>query len=322
MTYTDAVAVRSLTVDLGGTPVLRDLDLTLGRGVHALLGQNGAGKTTLVRVLSTLLPPTRGEARVFGHHVVHDASQVRRRIGLTGQYPSVDELLTGSQNLVLTGRLLGLGRRTARARAAELLERFDLPQAAGRRVSTWSGGMRRRLDLASALVRPPALLILDEPTTGLDTTSRSRLWQEVRDLAADGTTVLLTTQYLEEADALADHVWVLHRGRIVADGTCEELKDQVGVSTLEVRTHAGRLVRTAAVDAGIRATADAIDSLAPWADALGDVERDGLRITLRRPTLDEVFVALTADRQDERVGHDVAASTPTTAREPAQRVAS
>lgn len=307
MTYTDAVTVADLRVGRGGREVLRGVDLTVGRGIHALLGPNGAGKTTLVSVLATLLRPGGGSARVFGHDVVTESAAVRRRIGLTGQYPSVDEVLTGHENLAMTARLLGLDSTSARARATDLLERFDLADAGGRRVATWSGGMRRRLDLASTLVRPPALLILDEPTTGLDTTSRARLWDEVRELAASGTTVLLTTQYLEEADALAERVSVLHDGRIVAEGTSEELKARAGGAALEARSESGEVRLTAPTDGTV---ASAAATLSTWLTT--EPQTGDLRISVRRPTLDEAFVALTSGRTGPGPGQAPAPGDPIT----------
>ena len=234
MSTSYTVSVRGLAKSFGDHVVLDGVDLAVPPGrVYALLGPNGAGKTTLVRVLATLSPPDAGEVRVAGHDVVADPVAVRRAIALTGQFTAVDDLLTGAENLRMLGRLHGLGAR-AGARADELLAGFDLADAAGRRVAAYSGGMRRRLDLALSLVVRPEVLFLDEPTTGLDPRSRQALWRIVEDLRDGGTTVLLTTQYLEEADALADRVGVIAGGRLVAEGTADELKAAVGVEVVEL----------------------------------------------------------------------------------------
>jgi ABC-2 type transport system ATP-binding protein len=223
-----AVDVRGLHKAFGAHPVLDGVDLAVPAGnVYALLGPNGAGKTTMVRILSTLLRPDAGQVRVAGHDVVHDADSVRAVIGVTGQFSAVDELLTGEENLTLMARLRHLGRVAGRARVAELLERFELTGAARRPASTYSGGMKRRLDLAMTLVGEPQLIFLDEPTAGLDPRSRRTMWQIVRGLVADGVTILLTTQYLEEADQLADRIGVLDHGAVVAEGTADELKARV-----------------------------------------------------------------------------------------------
>ena len=231
-----AVHVADLVKRYGDTTALAGLDLSIARGeLFGILGPNGAGKTTLVRVLATLLRPDRGVAKVLGHDVVAQAPAVRPLIGLAGQFAAVDELLTGRENLRMFGRLFHLSRREAGRRADEMLERFDLVDAADRNARTYSGGMRRRLDLASALLTRPLVLFLDEPTTGLDPRSRSQIWTVVRELKAQGTTVLLTTQYLEEADQLADRIAVIDHGRVIAEGTVDELKDQIGGQMLEVR---------------------------------------------------------------------------------------
>ena len=223
MQYT--VNVRGIRKGFGGHTVLDDVDLDVPTGtVFALLGPNGAGKTTLIRILATLIRPDAGSATIAGHDLLTDAQGVRGSISLTGQYAAVDDMLTGAENLRMMGRLRHLSRSAAKARAARLLDAFDLEGAADKRVKTYSGGMRRRLDLAISMITPPALLFLDEPTTGLDPRSRNQLWDVVRGLAADGVTVLLTTQHLEEADRLADTVAVLHHGHIVAQGTPAELK--------------------------------------------------------------------------------------------------
>src|SRR5262245_25927370 len=223
-----AIEVQGLTKSYGANQVLAGVDLSVRRGeVFALLGPNGAGKTTTVRVLTTLVPFDSGRVRVVGHDVVADRREVRRRISLTGQYAALDELQTGAENLRMMGRLRGLSGRAARARAAELLTHFDLAAAADRRVGTYSGGMRRRLDLAAGLVVQPEVIFLDEPTTGLDPRSRQALWDVVAGQAAEGVTVFLTTQYLDEADRLADRIAVVDGGRVVAEGTAAELKQRV-----------------------------------------------------------------------------------------------
>ena len=225
-----AIRVRGATKRFGGTAALAGVDLDIPAGmVFGLLGPNGAGKTTLVRILATLLPPDAGRAEVLGHDVVREQLAVRAALGLTGQFAAVDEILTGRENLEMFGRLFKLSREDARRRAGELLEGFDLADAADRPARTYSGGMRRRLDLASSLLTRPRVLFLDEPTTGLDPRSRNQIWAAVRELQREGTTLLLTTQYLEEADQLADRIAVIDRGRVIAEGTGNELKDRVGV---------------------------------------------------------------------------------------------
>jgi oleandomycin transport system ATP-binding protein len=303
------IEVESLGKSFGPTRALRGVDLAVGRGtVLGLLGPNGSGKTTTVRVLATLLRPDAGRARVLGHDVVADPAAVRARIGLTGQYVAVDDALSGTDNLVLVGRLLDLPRRAARSRAAELVERFGLADAAGRRVRTYSGGMRRRLDLAVSLVGRPDVLFLDEPTTGLDPRHRNEVWDEVRALAAEGTTVLLTTQYLEEAEQLADDLVVLDHGRVIAAGTPAALKAEVGGQRLHVRPlDPADLPAVTAVVAGL------IPDVLPAVDAAGQltvpVAEPGLlvgvaerlaaaglpiaELGLRLPSLDDVFLTLT-----------------------------
>jgi ABC-2 type transport system ATP-binding protein len=232
MTYT--VKAVGVCKAFGGTRVLDDVDLAVATGsVLALLGPNGAGKTTLVRILATLTKPDAGTVTINGHDLRADPVSVRRSISLTGQHAAVDDVLTGRENLVMMARLLRLPRKAARLRAAELLAAFDLQDAADKRVKSYSGGMRRRLDLAVSMITPPPLLFLDEPTTGLDPRSRNQLWEFVRGLAHEGVTVLLTTQYLEEADRLADTVAVLHHGRIVAQGTPGELKSAANSDSLD-----------------------------------------------------------------------------------------
>ena len=264
-------------------PVLRGVDLTHEAGVLALLGANGAGKTTLVSILTTLVRPDGGRARIGGVDVLRDPAGARRLFAVTGQETTLDELLTGRENLVMIGRLLGLGRDAGR-RADALLEQMDLASAGRRRVATYSGGMRRRLDLAASLLSRPAVLFLDEPTTGLDPVSRRRVWDDVRALAAAGTTVLLTTQTLDEAEALADRIAILRDGRIVADGTAAELTAAVGGQRLVLQDATGAEVRGVDTD-GTAA------SLARALSRLGTADQD-LTVALRSPTLDDAFLAL------------------------------
>ncbi|WP_079130835.1 ATP-binding cassette domain-containing protein [Streptomyces sp. H-KF8] len=298
-----------------GGPALDGLDLTVARGtVHGVLGPNGAGKTTLVRILATLLRPDAGRIEVAGHDVVREAYAVRLRIGLLGQHAALDEELGGRQNLELFGRLHHLGARRARARADELLARFDLAGTGRKAVRQYSGGMRRRLDLAASLITEPEVLFLDEPTTGLDPRGRAEVWDSVRSLVDGGTTVLLTTQYLEEADQLADRISLVDAGRVVADGTADELKAAVGGDRVDVVLRdAGQLGAavallpvpqdTVTVDTDRRLlSAPVTDRMAALAGIVRALEEAGIRaedIALRRPTLDEVFLRLTG--HDERV---------------------
>lgn len=281
----NAITVRGIRKSFGGTEVLRGIDLDVPTGtVYALLGPNGAGKTTLLGILSTLIAPDTGTAHVAGHDVVREPAEVKRRITVTGQSAAVDEVLTGRENLRMMGRLSGLTRSAASRRAGELLDRFDLTDAAGKRVGTYSGGMRRRLDLALSLILTPPVVFLDEPMTGLDTRSRQALWDEIRTLAAGGTTVLLTTQYLEEADQLADRIAVIEHGAVVAEGTALELKARVGGEVLTVSGPSGDVLAELPTDG----------TLAGLRRALADLgEADAASVSLRSPSLDDVFLAVT-----------------------------
>jgi ABC-2 type transport system ATP-binding protein len=282
-----AIRVRGLRKAFGRQMVLDDLDLDVARGeVFALLGPNGAGKTTTINVLTTLVRPDAGTAIVAGIDVAVHPDQVKQRISLTGQSAAVDDVLTGLENLVMLGRLSGLSRLGARRRALELLERFGLSDAATKRVAAYSGGMRRRLDLALSFVVAPEILFLDEPTTGLDTRSRRELWEVIRTLADAGTTVFLTTQYLEEADQLADRIAVLDGGRIVATGTAAALKARIGGDAVELRDEHGDLLQEVPTDGSVSDLRRALD-------VLDESGAEGL-VTLRRPSLDDVFLSLTA----------------------------
>ena len=309
-----AISIRGLVKNFGDVCALNGVDLHVDKGtVLGLLGPNGAGKTTAVRVLATLLRPDAGTIRVLGLDVIDDAVKLRQRIGLAGQYAAVDENLTGLENLVMVGRLYGAKRSVATARGKALLEQFDLVEASGRPAKTYSGGMRRRLDLAAALVAKPPVLFLDEPTTGLDPRSRLDMWETIEGLVAEGTTVLLTTQYLDEADRLADSIAVIDHGKVIAEGTPDELKDRVGGERLEVRLDDAAAAQTA------------VDALAPMSDepptASDDLVRLPVRqrsgtiveavrrldeagvgvedLALRRPTLDDVFLTLTGHVAEE-----------------------
>ncbi len=284
-----AIEVEGLTKSYGDRPVLTGLDLQVQPGeVLALLGPNGAGKTTLITILSTLARPDAGEARIAGFDVVRQPDQVRRVISLTGQHAAVDEVLTGAENLRLIGRLNGLDDVIARKRSEQLLVAFDLVDAGRRRVRTYSGGMRRRLDLALGLVCDAQVIFLDEPTTGLDTRSRQALWDVVSGLARSGITVLLTTQYLEEADRLADRVAVLSGGRIVAQGSPAELKSRVGAEVLEIRAADESVLAERPIDGSPESVRQALEDLGP-------AVRPDTQVVLRRPTLDDVFLALTEE---------------------------
>ena len=323
------IEAEGLRKRFGSTQALDGLDLQVGHGrILGVLGPNGAGKTTAVRVLTTLSRPDEGHARVAGLDVVAQADAVRRSIGVTAQGATVDEVLTGRQNLVMIGRLGGLPRRAARARAIELLDRFELTEAADRPLKGYSGGMRRRLDLAASLVTRPPVLFLDEPTTGLDPSSRARMWDVIRALVADGATLLLTTQYLEEADRLADEIVVIDHGRAIARGTAAELKAQTGGATLhvtlpdpaahaalgalaplvagEIQLGVGGHDLTAAVDARPGLATDIVRALDAAGVTVDDVE-------VHKPSLDDVFFALTATGPragaDTNADADVAADT-------------
>ncbi|MBC6460151.1 ATP-binding cassette domain-containing protein [Actinomadura sp. HBU206391] len=315
-----AVAAQGLRKTFGGVRGLDGVDLSVATGsVLALVGPNGAGKTTTIRILTTLVRPDAGTARVCGHDVVAQAAAVRERIGLAGQYAAVDEILTGRENLVMAGQLYHLRRRAARHRAAELLESFGLAEAADRQVRTYSGGMRRRLDLAVALVSRPPVVFLDEPSAGLDPRSRLHLWETIQDLATSGTTVLLTSQYLEEAERLADRIAVIDAGRIIAEGTSDDLKARIGGDRVQLRlvdpgtapaaahavtdlgsgpphadTTTGQVtlpVRTGQAGTGpARAGVAVLPEIVRRLDAAGLPLAD---IMLRRPTLDDVFLTLT-----------------------------
>ena len=306
-----AIEAAGLTKTFGKARAVDGVDLVVRTGgVYAILGPNGAGKTTTVRMLSTLLPPDGGTARVLGHDVVTEADQVRGRISLTGQFASLDQDLTGRENLVLLGRLFGFRGREAQERADELLEVFELTEAASRPVKTYSGGMRRRADIAAGLVVAPDLMFLDEPTTGLDPRSRNQVWNIVRALVAAGTTVLLTTQYLDEADQLADRIAVIDHGRVIAEGTSGELKASVGSAALRLRltdpADRERAHGVLAVELGVAVhagaepgtlTAQVTDRAADQASAaLAGLSRAGIGIAdfgLTHPSLDEVFLTLT-----------------------------
>ena len=306
---TDAIVVERLRRTFGRTEALRGVDLRVAQGtVLGLLGPNGAGKTTAVRILATLLHPTSGRASVLGLDCVRDAAALRQRIGLAGQYAAIDEKLTGRENLRMVGRLYHLPRRRSDARADELLERFDLSAAADRVARTYSGGMRRRLDLAASLVNAPEVLFLDEPTTGLDPRSRLDLWGVIEDLVRDGTTLLLTTQYLEEADRLASRIAVIDGGTVIAEGTADQLKGQVGGSTVVVRPASAqdvdtvarlleRITGSGAVTSGsgeiAAGTTGGAQVVADVAQALADAGVAVADLALRRPTLDDVFLTLT-----------------------------
>ena len=312
-----AIEVAGLTKSFGDVHALRGVDFEVATGtVFGLLGPNGSGKTTTVRALTTILRPDAGRARVLGLDVERDADRVRANIGLAGQYAAVDEQLTGRENLELVGQLTHQRRADIGPRAAELLERFALTEAADRPLKTFSGGMRRRLDLAASLVHRPRVLFLDEPTTGLDPRSRNDLWELIRELVADGTTLLLTTQYLEEADQLADRIAVIDKGLIIAEGTASELKAQMGATVLEVSfadlaTARAALARVGAVVPGAEVDGHLVrapvhDGPKMAMEVLRALDADGVEVaglTVREPSLDDVFLSLT--------GHAADRATPT-----------
>jgi ABC-2 type transport system ATP-binding protein len=316
MTDTPAIVAEGLTKTFGKTKALAGLDLTIpAASVFGLLGPNGAGKTTAVRVFSTLLRPDGGRASVLGHDVVTEAGAVRRTIGLTGQYAALDEYLTGRANLVMIGQLSRLTANAARLRADELLERFGLERAANRAVKTYSGGMRRRLDLAASLIGRPAVLFLDEPTTGLDPSARALMWEIVRGLAAEGTTLLLTTQYLDEADQLAGRIAVIDGGRVIAEGTPDELKAAVGGAHIEVTLADGADTEAAVValkpfakgsvqpdEFGQRLTVPVVAADGLTTQAVRALDAAGVEVNdvmIRRASLDDVFLSLTGHATQE-----------------------
>jgi ABC-2 type transport system ATP-binding protein len=327
----DAVRARGLVKHYGKVKALDGVDLTVPRGsVLGLLGPNGAGKTTAVRILSTLLVPDSGTAEVAGVDVVKNPREVRRRIGLSGQYAAVDEYLTGFENLDMIGRLYHLGRKASRARARELLAQFSIEEAGDRMAKTYSGGMRRRLDLAGALVADPPVLFLDEPTTGLDPRGRTEMWEVIQNLVSGGTSLLLTTQYLEEADLLADNIMVIDHGKVIAEGTADQLKAQVGGERLEITVADGsQLVaaRELLEPLGVgKATVDQhrrllVMPVSGGASLLTDALRrlDGAHIALddvglRRPTLDDVFLSLTGHAAEDADESAVADLVPEASR--------
>jgi ABC-2 type transport system ATP-binding protein len=306
---TPAIEAEGLVKVFGDNRAVDGVDLVVQPGtVYGVLGPNGAGKTTTISMLATLLKPDGGSARVFGHDVVKEAALVRSLIGVTGQYASVDETLSATENLVVFGLLLGLSRRQARAKATELLEEFSLTEAAKRPLKNFSGGMRRRLDLAASLIAQPPLIFLDEPTTGLDPRTRAQMWDTIRELVATGSTVLLTTQYLDEADQLADRIAVIDSGRVVAEGTADDLKASVGTASLQLRLAdpadlpvAEARIRNAI---GVQPVSSAerawltvpLQDPERVTDLLVDLRDAGIRLAefgVQKPTLDEVFLAIT-----------------------------
>jgi ABC-2 type transport system ATP-binding protein len=306
---TNAIETSALVKTFGETRALDQVDLSIrGGSVYGLLGPNGAGKTTTIRVLTTLLKPTSGRVSVLGHDVVKEAAVVRQKVSLTGQYASVDEDLTGHENLVLVSRLLGLSWGDAKKRATELLGAFGLSDAAGKQVRTYSGGMRRRIDIAASLVTTPEILFLDEPTTGLDPRSRNQVWDLVRQIAADGTTVVLTTQYLEEADRLAERLAVIDHGKVIAEGTSRDLKSSVGTTVLnfhlakeEQLAEAKQLVSRLLSDGVLPSTEPLAFSIkvaevskaADILSALSNAKIELADFSMGAPSLDDVFFALT-----------------------------
>ncbi|MES2930735.1 MAG: ATP-binding cassette domain-containing protein [Patescibacteria group bacterium] len=307
-----AISITNLTKSFKDVKVLEGINLSIKRGTMlALLGPNGAGKTTTVKILSTLLKPDSGDVRVNGFDVVKEADDVRTIIGLTGQYAAIDEYLTGRENLEMMGRLYHLSKAESKERAKELLVRFDLVEASGRAAKTYSGGMRRRLDLAASLVATPPIIFLDEPTTGLDPRSRMSMWEIIEDLKKEGATILLTTQYLEEADKLADRIAVIDHGKVIAEGTADELKNKVGKNRLELilsqesdlpaaeRLFAGKSVTVRAADQSIIVPIE--KGVKEVTQILNAMEAAGIDIesmSLHKPTLDDVFLNLTGHETD------------------------
>ncbi len=309
----DAIVVKNLTKSFKDVKVLKGVDLAVKRGtIFALLGPNGAGKTTIVRIMSTLLSADSGQVLIDGLDVTKEANEVRKIIGLTGQYAAIDEYLTGVENLEMMGRLYRLSSKDAKERAAELLVQFDLEEAKKRSAKTYSGGMRRRLDLAASLIAAPPVLFLDEPTTGLDPRSRLMMWEVIKKLVAAGTTILLTTQYLEEADQLADKIAVLDQGKIIAEGTSDQLKEQVGKERLELVIDeksnfekAKELVDDSSLTADPKKRTLSVameNGVHDLRDILSRMEESGIKIdslSLHKPTLDDVFLKLTGHGTSE-----------------------
>ncbi|MCM3746662.1 ATP-binding cassette domain-containing protein [Paenibacillus pasadenensis] len=314
-----AVEARGLVKQFGDNRAVDGVDLKVRAGsIYGVLGPNGAGKTTTIRMLATLLRPDAGEAKIFGWDVAQKPQIVRQLIGVTGQYASVDESLSATENLIIFSRLLGLGRAEARKKASDLLEEFGLTEAAKRPLKNFSGGMRRRLDLAASLISQPPLIFLDEPTTGLDPRTRSQMWETIRRLVNSGSTVLLTTQYLDEADQLADRIAVIDRGRVVAEGTGDELKASVGNSSLHLRvsdpaqTAAAREAVERVLQARSSVTAEAGRITAPMAEAgqvtdlliaLRSAGVELVEISVQKPTLDEVFLTITGKPEGMEASH-------------------
>ncbi|TQF68645.1 ATP-binding cassette domain-containing protein [Rhodococcus spelaei] len=315
LTAPPAIEAVGLVKRFGDSVAVDGVSLTVPTGtVYGVLGPNGAGKTTTVRMLATLLRPDAGQARIFGHDVVRESTAVRSLVGVTGQYASVDEDLSATENLVIFSRLLGLSRTEAKRKATELLEEFDLVEAASKPLKNFSGGMRRRLDLAASLISHPPLLFLDEPTTGLDPRTRAQMWETIRRLVAEGSTVLLTTQYLDEADQLADRIAVIDRGKVIADGTADELKASVGVSSLQLklvdktRVDQTRSLLVESLGVEVAITPEAGRLTAPMTDPsvtpelLIRLREHGIdvdEITVSKPSLDEVFLTITGHGADE-----------------------
>jgi ABC-2 type transport system ATP-binding protein len=320
-----AVRAEGLVKTFGDNRAVDGVDLTVEAGtVYGVLGPNGAGKTTTINMLATLMRPDGGRAEIFGHDVVREPNVVRQLIGVTGQFASVDEALSATENLVIFGRLLGLSRQDAKAKAVDLLERFGLTEAARRPLKKFSGGMRRRLDLAASLIAQPPLIFLDEPTTGLDPRTRGQMWDTIRELVASGSTVLLTTQYLDEADQLADRIAVIDRGRVVAEGTSDDLKASVGTSSLVLRladlADGSDTLRAIEQVLGVRGTLspEATRVTAPMADAdrvadlLITLREAGIHLTemsVQKPTLDEVFLTITGHEATDETADAAADST-------------